>query len=213
MPAVKSGEPATLVFGGDGSLSGSTGCNRISGTYTQDGSSLSITLGPMTKRACAPGVAAQEAVILASLPRVVSFTASPTLLLAGSDHTTLLNYDPSPTGLEGTSWHATAINNGKGAVVSAAGTEKVTINFAELEAVSGFGGCNNYQGQYAITGDSGLTFGHIASTMMACDNALMQLEQEYLAALPKVTTYQREGDVLTLRDATGAMQVVYAKNP
>ena len=213
IPAVTTGDAATLNFGADGAITGSTGCNRIVGTYSQNGSSLAITLGPMTKRACTPAVTAQEAVVLAALPKVESFTAKSSLLLAGSDHTTLLNYDASPTGLGGTSWHATAINNGKGAVVSTAGTEKVTISFGDAEQVDGFGGCNTYRGSYTVSGTNQLTFGPISSTMMACDAELMQIEQEYQAALPKVTTYDREGSVLTLRDSTGAMQVVYAATP
>lgn len=42
----------TLTFGTDGRVSGSGGCNSFSGTYSADGSSL--TLGPlaMTRRAC-----------------------------------------------------------------------------------------------------------------------------------------------------------------
>jgi putative lipoprotein len=42
----------TLTFGADGRVSGSGGCNSFSGTYSADGSS--VTLGPlaMTRRAC-----------------------------------------------------------------------------------------------------------------------------------------------------------------
>ena len=68
---------AALDFGADGStLSGTTGCNGVGGTYTQDGSNLTIALGPMTLVACTDdATTAQEQAIVAGLPRVVSFTA------------------------------------------------------------------------------------------------------------------------------------------
>ena len=43
----------TLAFGDDGTtLAGSTGCNQFAGTYTQTGSDLTITIGPVTRAAC-----------------------------------------------------------------------------------------------------------------------------------------------------------------
>ena len=124
-----SGEMGTLTFAADGSYAGSTGCNRIAGTYTQDGSSLTLASGPMTLRACEGPVAAQEAAIVAALPLVASFTAGTSLVLLDADGNTLLTYAPGMSDLAGTSWQATGINNGKEAVVSEAGTEKVTATF------------------------------------------------------------------------------------
>src|SRR5688572_4750269 len=74
---------AALDFGADGStLSGTTGCNGFGGTYSQDGSTLSIELGPMTLVACTDdATTAQERAIVDGLPRVASFTASGQLAL------------------------------------------------------------------------------------------------------------------------------------
>ncbi len=46
--------------------------------------------------------------------------------------------------------------------------------------------------------------------MMACDQAVMTTEQNYFAALSRSTRFTREGSVLTLRDAKGAMQATFA---
>jgi heat shock protein HslJ len=212
--AVTSPTVASLTFGADGTWSGSTGCNRIAGSYTQSGQDLTMAAGPMTKMACTGPVVDQEAAIIANLPQVASFTADTSLVLLSSDGTALLTYAPGLTDLAGTSWTATGINNGKEAVVAMAGTEKATLVFGSDGQVSGSGGCNSFSGTYTTTEPDGLTFGPLAATEKAClDGDAMQIEQEYFAALANVTTYQLEGATLTLRDAAGATQVSYVQAP
>ena len=209
VPAEATGDVATLSFAPDGSFSGSTGCNRILGSYSQEGSSLTFAAGPMTLRACPEPVAAQESAIVEALPLVASFTGDGTLALLDADGTTLLTYAPGLSSLAGTSWQATGINNGKEAVVSQAGTEKVTATFGEDGTVSGSGGCNTYSGTYTTTDPDGITIGPVAATEMACPAPAMEIEGMYFAALGSVTTYQIEGNTLTLRDASGATQVAF----
>jgi heat shock protein HslJ len=208
-----SGEMGTLTFATDGSYAGSTGCNRIAGTYTQDGSSLTLASGPMTLRACEGPVAAQEAAIVAALPLVASFTAGTSLVLLDADGNTLLTYAPGMSSLAGTSWQATGINNGKEAVVSEAGTEQVTATFGADGTISGSGGCNTYSGPYTTSGTDQITIGAVASTKMACPEPAMQIEQMYFAALGTVATYQIDGTTLTLRDADGATQASFTQLP
>lgn len=47
-------ERYTVEFSTDGQVAIQADCNRVLGTYTEDGSSLSITLGPTTLAACSP---------------------------------------------------------------------------------------------------------------------------------------------------------------
>jgi heat shock protein HslJ len=204
-----SGEMGTLTFAADGTFAGSTGCNRIAGTYTQDGSSLTMASGPMTLRACEGPVADQEAAIVAALPRVTSFTAGTSLALLDADGSTLLTYEPGISTLAGTSWQATGINNGKEAIVSEVGTEQVTAVFGTDGTLSGSGGCNTYSGPYTTSGTDQITIGALASTRMACPEPAMAIEQMYFAALGTVATYQVDGTTLTLRDANGAMQATF----
>ena len=111
--------------------------------------------------------------------------------------------------LAGTSWQATGINNGKEAVVSQEGTEKVTAQFGADGTLSGSGGCNTYSGPYTTSGADQITIGALASTEMACPEPAMEIEQMYFAALANVATYQIEGTTLTLRDAGGATQAAF----
>ncbi|GAA5175118.1 hypothetical protein GCM10025771_06420 [Niveibacterium umoris] len=68
--------------------------------------------------------------------------------------------------------------------------------------VSGSAGCNRLTGGYTLKGDE-LSFGRVASTMMACVEGMEQ-EQRFLAALAEVRHWRIEGQRLVLRDAKGA---------
>ncbi|WP_106160102.1 META domain-containing protein [Hasllibacter halocynthiae] len=53
-------EPAELGFAEDGALSGSTGCNRVLGTWVAEGGTLNIEQPGTTMRLCAPAAMEQE---------------------------------------------------------------------------------------------------------------------------------------------------------
>jgi heat shock protein HslJ len=202
---------ATLEFDADGAtLAGSTGCNQFSGTYTQSGSDLSIALGPVTQAACVdPGATAQEAAILAHLPEVASYTMDQQLVLKDSNDETLLAYNQGLAAIEGTSWTATGVNNGRGGVETSAATETVTAEFGSDGALSGFAGCNSYHATYTVSGDDAISIADIAITQKACEDGAMTLERQYVGALANASTYTISGDTLTLRDSTGSTQVTY----
>ena len=206
---------AALDFDADGrTLSGTTGCNGVGGTYTQNGSNLTITLGPMTLVACTDdATTAQERAIVEGLPRVVSFTQTGQLALLDDKGAAVLIYDANTAGLEGTSWTATGVNTGNGGVQTTALTTTISAAFAPAGALSGFAGCNQYNGAYETSGSNGLTISNVATTRKACADDVMTLESQYTAALAKVTTYSISGVKLTLRDAGGATQATFTAAP
>lgn len=207
VPAVASAA-SDLRFGAGGQLSGTTGCNSFSGTYTTNGENLTITLGPSTLMGCVdPQVSAQEAVIQQQLPAVARFAITgDTLTLSKADGSALFTYRAAPVGLASSSWKVTGVNNGREAVVSSALTEKLTMEFTS-DTLSGFGGCNQLSGPYTTTGTDQVKIGPVAGTEMACGGEADAVEKQFIAALGAATTYDITGSVLTLRDASGAMQV------
>jgi len=73
--SVVAGTTITAVFDGNGSVTGSAGCNRYFASYTVTGNSLSIGGTGSTKMHCTgPGVMQQESTYLASLGRAAGFT-------------------------------------------------------------------------------------------------------------------------------------------
>ena len=71
--------------------------------------------------------------------------------------------------------------------------------------ISGSSGCNTYTGAASVDqAANAMTIQpEIASTMMACEDAVMEQETRYLSALPRVTSYEMANDTLTLLDANG----------
>ncbi|MFN8520460.1 MAG: META domain-containing protein [Chloroflexota bacterium] len=104
------------------------------------------------------------------------------------------------TGLEGTSWEVTSV----------AGTPSsgATLVFAD-DVAGGFAGCNNFRAGYQAA-DGSLAFGPAATTLKACDAAVMAFEQSYLAALASTASYAIGDGTLTLADASGAEAVAFA---
>ncbi len=59
-----------IRFGSDGRVSGSAGCNRFTGRYSQGGSALTIGTLATTRRACLPEVMQREEQFLEMLSKV-----------------------------------------------------------------------------------------------------------------------------------------------
>jgi heat shock protein HslJ len=201
------GATAVLEFAPAGRLSGSTGCNSFSGTYTVNGSALTLALGPMTQVACTGDVQKQEQAITGQFAKVSSYAIAGTQLTLSGDGKELFAYTAGATGVAGTSWKVTGVNNGKGGVVTSSGTAKLTAVFASDGQFSGFGGCNQLSGPYTTSGANGLKIGPLASTRKLCGGDADQLEAEYTAALQSVAKYSISGGTLTMRDGAGATQV------
>ena len=66
------------------------------------------------------------------------------------------------------------------------------------KTVSGNAGCNTYNAPFTIETYQ-LTIGDLALTRMACPEAKM--ENDFIAAMGKVTSYQKANGTLTLMDA------------
>ena len=205
------GATADLAFEPRGVVVGSSGCNRFTGTYVAKGTSLTVTPGPTTLIACAdPTLGAQETALFKLLPEVTGYSlSSDQLALTGAGGATLLTYAAGLAGLTGTSWTATGVNNGNGGVESTSATEQLTATFGPDGAFTGFGGCNTFNGTYAVSGMHGLTITGLGSTQKACTTEIDALESQYSAALGKVTKYTVTGDQLTLRNSAGETQVTY----
>jgi heat shock protein HslJ len=104
--------------------------------------------------------------------------------------------EPAGPALEGTTWNLTSIPSAE------IPGDAVPSALFQDGKVSGNGGCNTYGGSYETSGED-LTFGPIASTMMACEPPQMELETAYLAALGQTASYAIDGEELALSDADG----------
>jgi heat shock protein HslJ len=80
---------------------------------------------------------------------------------------------------------------------------KVTLAFAQDGSLSGGASCNRFMGSYALSGE-GLTVAPAATTRMACMDAQVNQERDFLALLGKVQSFSIEADgSLLLRAGDG----------
>jgi heat shock protein HslJ len=90
-------------------------------------------------------------------------------------------------------------------------TAQISLTFNQDWTLAGYGGCNNYNGPFTITGQTtpkgtGLTVGPLVSTMKYCE-AYSSQETTYLAILQNAVAYVVDGNQLTITDKTGNVLV------
>ena len=91
---------------------------------------------------------------------------------------------------------------------------QITLKFNNDGTFTGFGGCNNYNGGYTLTGNTTefgktISIGPIASTKMFCADT-SDLESKYLANLQNTKTYSITNNKMLLR-GSGLNQLSYDK--
>ncbi len=185
-----------------------TGCNTVTGSYQARAGSLTFSPGPMTKRACeSDALTAQERAMVLALQEVASASRSgDTLTMKDPEGATLLTLTEQRRTLDGTSWTVTGVNNGNQAVQGVPDTAVPTMDFAADGTVTGSTGCNRYNGTWVQSGRS-LTVSEVATTKVACEGEAATVEQQFLAALGRVTTLRQSPGSLDLLDDSGATQL------
>ncbi len=85
----------------------------------------------------------------------------------------------------------------------------ISAQFTTDGRVAGSAGCNRYSGAYTVSGKNLTVATPLASTMMMCEQAVMDQESAYLATLGEVKTFAIQGDQLTLSGEDGAALAVF----
>jgi len=208
---VEEGTVVTALFGADGNLSGSGGCNNFFTSYELDGDALTVD-GPVasTMMACERGMN-QESVVLAALEgaQQIAFTAEGRLEISydsGSSVEQKLVYTPGETPLVDTQWvllssgdPANPTNVESGTIISAL--------FTEDGRVSGSSGCNNFSAGYSVK-DGAIEIKQPISTLMACTQGMEQ-EAAFTTALLTAETYQIIGSRLEIGYDGGKGMLVF----
>ena len=194
----------TIEFLATGSLQIRADCNRVLGSYTVTGSSISIQLGPSTLVGCPPD--SQADAFLAGLISAATFAVSGGNLELGLalGGRMLLSTVPEPQ-LIGPEWQLLSYNNGREAVVSIQSGTQPTATFSSDGGVSGSTGCNTFNGPFQTLARS-ISMGPFATTRMACPQPEMEQETLYLQALERASTFQFVDGRLEFRDSDGALQ-------
>ena len=208
------GTEITALFGEDGSLSGSAGCNKYNATYTVADRAMTVSAPATTRMMCAEpaGVMEQESAYLAALPMAASYAiVGGELEITDANGTMLLTYTAAKAApLTGVTWSLISFNNGKGAITSVILDTEITALFGEDGSLGGSAGCNGYTASYSTDGDK-IAIGMAATTLKMCavPDGIMEQEAAYLAAIQKAATYRVDTQRLDLFDADGMTMATY----
>lgn len=189
----------TITFFSDGTAGIKADCNSVTATYTVDGSSIAITPGASTLMACPEDT--QDALYLQQLGAAAVyffqgnelfidlFASSGTMRFTAQGTTSTT--EAIPTTPAGQTFRVTSFGPAGAVTPVLQGTTITAVFDTASGTVSGNGGCNSYSATLN-TADGGWSVGPIASTAMACEEAVMNQEAAYLAALQASNAYQWE---------------------
>ncbi len=196
------GSEIRLTFEGD-RIGAAGGCNQLSSTWALEGDDVApkLVVGDMasTMMACEPATLIDQDTWVSSF-----LTSDPTVALDGDTLTLTVGQsaitlveEPDQT-LEGPTWTFDSILSAD-AVTSVAVVRPPTLTFAagQVGQVAVDTGCNTGSGPYEATATE-ITFGPIALTRMACDDATAQVEAAITTVLEGVVSYEIDADQLRL---------------
>ena len=107
-------------------------------------------------------------------------------------------FESGPRDIIGTTWKADTIGD-----LVVLDTVQSTISFNKSDQLSGKAGCNTFLGPYRLNGGQ-VTFGPFAMTRMMCEPAAGEQEDAFLMALAMTKTMEVDGDIMWMRDGSGA---------
>lgn len=213
------GIPVTLEFGADGSVSGTDGCNRFTTTYTQDGASLTINQ-PMasTMMLCEESVMQQAGAYGLALAATTGFLGGgqQLVLTDGSDFvaTFVAGVETGEAAVEAPVAESTLANTNwnLASLVGAPPLEGVSVflQFGADGTVSGSDGCNNFSTTYTEDGANLTIAQPVASTMMACEQPIMDQAAAFMAALAATNTFDTSTGELALSDGATVLTTLAA---
>lgn len=208
------GTTITATFLSDGTVSGSAGCNNYVAAYQVSANGLRAGKPATTKMSCRSptGIMNQETIYLSNLQGASTYTLkNDQMMVYDSAGKLLLVFrkggpDLVPHPLGGITWNLEFYRGSSGGNIPALPGTDVTALFGPSGEVTGSAGCNSYSGKFTSDGQSGISIGPLATTLMYCNGTgVMDQESAYLTLLQKAAAYKvtNTGElVLSDRDGT-----------
>ncbi len=191
-------------------VNGYSGCNTYNAVYRAGGRTLLISQAAVTFMACSEEQMAFEQTYLGLLQDSRFYTARTlTLTVFGSGGEPLLVFDAAPRNPLRGAWQVTDYQTSPGSVSAVLPGTEMDVTFG-LTTVSGFAGCNSFSGTYG-TNSNIVRVGMLATTRLACEQAVMDQETAFLNALQGLSLVDRRGPSLFLTDLSGSIKVGLAK--
>jgi heat shock protein HslJ len=205
-PTIAGAGSVTIDFDED-EVHGTAPCNSYGGPFELDGDSISM--GPLvsTMMACGDDIDAAETDYLRGLETVetAEIDDDERLVLTGPDVSFVFDALDVDEAMAST-WTIVSVATGD-AIQSIIEGSDASLTLASDGEMSVSTGCNDGSGTWERDGDT-ISFGEIASTMMACDDELSAQQAAIFAALEGAETFAVSPEQLTLLDADGNMVLI-----
>jgi heat shock protein HslJ len=226
---VLDGTEITAVFGEDGSLSGSAGCNNYVAGYTVEGAQITIGPAAMTRMLCAEpeGVMEQEAAYVAALETAATYSIQGDMLEMRTADDAMValyrNAGPADAGatdagvgeeagadIVGVPWQWVETAYGDETTLSVDEPTNYTMTLLPDGAVNLQVDCNRGGGSYTLDG-SLISLDVAVMTRMACPEGT--LSDVFIRELNAAATFVMDGEdlVLNLFADAGNMRFVRAQ--
>ena len=193
-----------------GRVKGFGGCGAYDAVYRNGGRLLLVSMPLTTLASCGEAADAfQSSYVDLLLHSRFYNVRRDTLTIRGGDGTILLVFDAAPRNPLLGSWVVDSYATAPNALIAPLEDTELTAVF-RLANVGGSSGCNTYDGPYTINGNL-VAIGPLATTRMACDEAIMGQETAFLAALQGVGRVEPRGLTLHLQDLAGRTMVVLSR--
>ena len=192
-------------------VSGFSGCNQYDALYRAGGRTLLVSQPASTLMACDEATMAFEAQFLALLQASRFYTVHrDTLTVFGAvGEGALLVFDAAPRNPLLGKWTVDSYGVPPSTVVAVLPDTEIDVVFG-IGTVGGFAGCNSFSGTYGTNGTV-VRISRLATTRLACDDAVMEQETAFLEALQGAALVESRGSTLNLTDRKGGIAVALAR--
>ena len=191
--------PIYIDLTADSELNGYTGCNRLTGSYTiENGNKIEFSKLSSTRMACREIEMERENQVLEGLKKVNNFRIDSGKLTLNAGQTPIATfYEMRNDEIVNKYWKLIELNGN--AVQMAANQEREQyFILREGGRISGFAGCNHFNGKYKLSEGNGITIDeNLAVTLMICPDVDID-ESAYLRVLSLIDNYTIKGDTLKL---------------
>ena len=203
--------PLYIELGADNKVSGFIGCNRLTGNYNvTNGTQLKFNQLGVTMMACAQADMDLEKQVLELLNTTDNFTISDgKLMLNVGRRAPLATFiKMSDNEIVNKYWKLIKL---EGADVNMAANQEREQYFMLRSngSISGFGGCNQFNGQYEIMNGKRVSLNkNMLTTLRACDDAGVK-EAAFLKVFELADNYTLVGETLSLNVGKRAPLAVF----
>jgi len=202
VPAAPPAHEAHVVFDPDGKVSGSDGCNRLTGGYQFAAPTIKISAVAASKGACTSGDAVARAMRSALGRAHVVHQSGSTLDLLDANGTRLARFEAGPRSVGAAaagalygSWQLVKFQGG-GKTVAPDDPAKYVVAFLADGGVNARFDCNRARGTWKSSGPNQVQFGSLTLTRSKC--AAGSLHDKIVTDWGKIRAYRRDKNHLFL---------------